>query len=882
MPATLSPGCRVDEYEILAPIGRGGMGEVYKARDTRVDRIVAIKLLPGGVSDQADARDRFHREARALATLSHPRVCSLFEFTRHEGRAVLVMEYVDGESLAERLAHGRLALPEALQRAIEVAEGLAAAHHAGIVHRDFKPANIMLAKDGAKLLDFGLAKAVTQPLAGNDPTQAVPHDVTQAGGVVGTPAYMAPEQLQGRIADVRSDIWAFGCVLYEMLTGAPVAAHARGLDANGGRNDLRTALDGSPVTVALDRVIRKCLAQEPDARWQSATDLRDTLSWIARDAEHEGDAVPQRSSRRVMWAALALGAVGLAAALAVFKGTGTSGAPGDVTLRHVELTVPRLSALEGVALSPDGTSLAFIGPGPDGIPVVWVRPFASAIARPLPGTERADAACPPFWAPGGQAVAFVAENKLRRIAITGGQAQSIADFSGSIFGGDWGADGTIVLGTYQLSRTYGIHRVPADGGQLAPVLLMQPGTLLQAQPRFLGDGRRFLYLSWAADESGRQICLGSLDDPNPKCPGIPAHFFAGMTRDHLLFARGDTLYMQRFDSRTGRPEGAAVVVSEGLARDDLGRVSASIAGETLLYQVAQPEWRQLVWMTRDGVRAGTVGDAAVQAGVRMSEGGEWIAVERPGERGPAIWTIEVERGITSRVPTPDLESAWSPVLSGDGGRLTYQAPLDGHAAIVEQPTHGGERRVLFRYGGDGILAFADRSRDGELLAIGLAERNRRVIQVVRASGGPPATVADGPVSLVKSRFSPNGRWIAYESGQTGQTQVFVAPVPPTGQRWQVSSAGGDQPEWRADGQEIFYLAPDGALMAAAVETAPAFALKAPRLLFRTPLRGQAVEQRYAVTRNGERFLFSVPREGDQTSTTTTFRVLLNWRHAPGR
>ena len=512
-----------------------------------------------------------------------------------------------------------------------------------------------------------------------------------------------------------------------------------------------------------------------------------------------------------------------------------------------------------------------------------MRPFATDIARALPGTERADPTCPPFWAPDGQTVAFVAENKLRRIGINGGQVQSIADVTGGIFGGDWSPDGTILVGTYQFSRTHGIHRVPAEGGQLTPVLLLQPGTLIQAQPRFLSDGRRFFYLSWAADENSRQICRGSLDDPNAQCPGIPAHFFAGITNDHLLFARGDTLYVQRFDVRSAQPRGQAVVISEGLARDEVGRVSASVAGETLLYQRAQPQWRELIWMSRDGVRAGNVGEAAVQGGVRMSEGGEWVAVERPTARGPVIWTVEVRRGITTRVTTHGDESAWSPVLSPDGARLTYLTGRDGRATVVDQPTQGGERRVLFQYGGDGILSLADRSRDGEQLAIGLAERNRRVIQVVRTSaGGEPMTVAEGPVSLMRSRFSPDGRWIAYESGHTGQTQVFVAPVPPTGQRWQVSPAGGHQPEWRADGREIFYLAPDGSLMVAPVETAAGFEPKAPRMLFRTPLRGQAVEPRYDVTGDGARFLLSVPREGDQTSTTTTLRVLLNWPHAPGR
>jgi Tol biopolymer transport system component len=296
-----------------------------------------------------------------------------------------------------------------------------------------------------------------------------------------------------------------------------------------------------------------------------------------------------------------------------------------------------------------------------------------------------------------------------------------------------------------------------------------------------------------------------------------------------------------------------------------------------------PSWRQLVIVNREGVRTGLVGDAAIQSGLHMSDDGAWVAVERRTEQGPSVWIVDVRRGITTRGGARSTDTAWSPVLSPDGLRLTYLTRRNGRAAIVEQPTQGGEGRLLFDYEGEGILSLSDRSRDGRQLVIGLAERNRRVTQVVSTTDGtPPLTIAEGPVALARSRLSPDGRWVAYESARTGQPQVYVSPVPATGGQWQVSSAGGYQPEWRADGRELFYLAPDGGLMVAPVEAAAKFNLGAPRLLFRTGFHGQSVERRYAVTGDGRQFLLSVPRDGDQTTTTTTFRVLLNWGSVPAR
>jgi Tol biopolymer transport system component len=869
----LSPGTQVDAYEILGPIGRGGMGEVYKAKDTRVDRFVAVKVLPAEVAGERDAQGRFEREARSLAALSHPRICSLYEFTRHEDRAVLVMEYLEGQSVAERLAAGRLQPRDALPIAIEVADGLAAAHRAGLVHRDLKPGNIMLTRAGAKLLDFGLAKENTRAPGGDDPTLAAGRSgLTEAGVAVGTLAYMAPEQLAGQAVDARTDIWAFGCLLFEMLTGRRAFAEVSLTDLRAAILEAEPSLSPTRFTAALERVIRKCLARDPDSRWQSAVDLRDELAWINSDTG--SPAAPVKPRR--LWPAIALWAgVLMAIAAAFFLGsrrTGTTAAP---PTRHFELTVPRTGGLAAQGLSPDGSSLAFIGPGPDGTSVLWLRSLASPNAQILADTEGAEPSCPPFWSPDGRSIAFVARGKLRRIDAAGGHAQPVADVNGTLYGGDWNADGTIVVGTYQLSKTHGVHRVSAAGGSLAPFVALESNALLQAVPRFLPDGRRFLFLSWLPEVSRRDICVASLDDPAARCLGLHPDFFAGVTGSALVFMRGDTLYAHPFDSGTATLRGTPVVIAERLARDGFGRASVSVAGGgLLLYEAARPELRQLVWIGRDGARLGTLGDVSAQTGVEMSGDGQWVAVVRSAEQGPAAWLFDVRRGVTTRIAGPNGDVVGA-LVSADGARLTYITRINGRAAIVERPSQGGEGRALFDYAGEGILALSDRSRDGQHLVIGLAERDRRILQVLTI-GGEPATIAQGSVSLTRARLSPDGRWLAYESAQTGEPQLFISQVSGGTQQRQVSAVGGFQPEWRADGRELFFIAPDGKLMVTSVDPAKGMDLGTPRVLFPTELRGQLVDRRYGVTADGKRFLFAVPRAGDTAAGTTTFQVLVNW------
>ena len=877
----LTAGTRLGPYEVISAIGAGGMGEVYRARDTRIDRTVAIKVLAVDASRDLEAEGRFEREARALATLNHPRICTLFEFTRLDGQALLIMEHLEGQSLAERLARGRLPLDEALRIGAEIADGLAVAHRADLVHRDLKPANVMLTKTGAKLLDFGLAKAGAGAMRADEPTQQA---LTQAGVVFGTVAFMAPEQLDGRQVDQRSDVWAFGCVLYEMVTGrrafggsTPAAAAAAILE----RDPLAPAAIEPALPAALDRVVLKCLARDPDARWQSAADLRDELHWIAGGGERTtSPAVPKQ--RRV-WRDRLVGAAAVAAiALAAVVAWRPWRTPAPAALmRQLELTIPRVASLESLALSPDGSTLAFIAAGSTGMPSVWIRSLATAAVRPIVGTEGANPGSPPFWSPDGDGIAFVADSKLRRVSVTSGQVQTIADVQGQIFGGDWSADGTILVGTYQVSKTRGIHRVPASGGQLTPVTTLEPDVLLHASPKFLPDGRRFLFLEWAFDERRRDVCAAALESPVPRCLGVRPHFFAGATDRYLLYSRDARMFAHPFDVNSATPSGDPVVLAERLAEDRLGRAGMSVSGnDTLVYQPAAYRIRQLVWFDRNGGRTGVAGNAAVQDRFDVDATGHLVAVERLGEDGTQLWLLDLVRGSITKADVGGA-SVWAPVLSRDGRSLTYIARQEGRTTVVERPAHGGAGRIVFDYRGEGVLYLADRSWDGKSIVISVAERNGRTVRLVPTDGGEPTVVGGSSLSPATARISPDGRWLAFASFQTSQPQVFVSPVPPTGEQWPVSASGGEHPQWRGDGRELFFVAPDGSLMSAAITPGPKFDFTAPRVLFKTGLTDPAI-QRFVATADGNRFLFNTLPEGDRAATTTTLQVMLNWTNGLAR
>ena len=697
--------------------------------------------------------------------------------------------------------------------------------------------------------------------------------------VFGTVAFMAPEQLDGRQVDQRSDVWAFGCVLYEMVTGrrafdgpTPAAVAAAILE----RDPPAPSAIEPKVPGGLDRVVRKCLARDPDARWQSAADLRDELQWIAGGGDRGmPPAVPQQPR---VWAHRLFGAAAAAAialAVVLIWRPWRAPAPAPPT-RQLELTIPRIAAIESLALSPDGSMLAFIAAGSTGSQSLWVRSLATAAVRPIVGTEGAVPGAPPFWSPDGDSIAFVADRRLQRVSLASGQIQTIADVEGQILGGDWGTDGTIILGTYRLSKTHGIHRVPASGGQLAPVTTLEPEVLLHGTPKFLKDGSRFLFLEWAFDERRRDVCAASLDSPAPRCLGVRSHFFAGVTDRYLLYSRDARMFAHPFDAGSATLSGNPVVLAERLAEDRLARIGVSVAGNgTLVYQPAAYKVRQLVWFDRTGTRIGMAGSAAVQDRFDVDAGGRTAAVERLGEDGTQLWIIDVVRGAATRVDAGS-DPVWAPVLSRDGARLAYIVSQEGRTSVVERPTHGGAGRVVFDYRGEGVVYLSDCSWDGKSVLVSIAERNGRTVQLVPTDGGTPTVVGGDWVSPSTARISPDGRWLAFASMQSGQLQVTVAPVPATGQQWPISVSGGEHPQWRGDGRELFFIAPDGSLMSTSITPGPQFDFTTPRVLFKTGLTADPALQRFVATADGSRFLFNMLPEGDRAATTTTLQVVLNW------
>ena len=881
---------RVDVYELLGPLGAGGMGEVYKARDTRLGRLVALKVLSSQLTVDRVAAERLDREARTLASISHPHVCALFGLAEHENRSVLVMEYLEGITLAHRLAKGRLAIAECLRIAVEIAHGLTAAHRAGIIHRDLKPENIMLTKPGVKLLDFGLAKPAM--VAAHDSVAATitGHQLTREGTISGTLPYMAPEQLEGREADPRTDIWAFGCVLFEMITGR------KAFEGRTPASLVGVILERDPpapsalepaASGALDRVIQKCLAKDPEKRWQTAQDLGDELQWVAGGTSTVPS--PIRSRRRSWRAGLAGAIAGLAVASTVFLiSRPWRSQLADAPPTHLELTIPRLAFVDSLMVSPDGRQLAFIAPDSQGRNMLWVRSLAENLARPLAGTESAHPGTPPFWSPDGKTVAFVSDNKLKRIELAGGSPVTLAEITGEVMGGSWSPRGSIVIGTQQASKTHGVHTVAASGGPLVPLIPLEPGALLHGSPKFLPDGRQFLYLSWAFDENRRELCVASLDRPTGRCLGIKLHYFAGFTSDFIVYGRGDTLYVHPFDLASGRPTGEPSVIAEGLAHDPFGRMTLSIGGaNTLVYQSAPRAMRQFVWADREGRPTGMVGEAGAYGGFDVTARGEYILAEREEGGDIGLWLIDVARGVTSRAvvlpPGANQDRLLGPVLSRDGDRLFYRTRRSGHAMVVEQPTRGGSERVVYEYRGGGVLYLADVSADLQSVAIGTAEPGRRYAALIPRQGGAPVTFAEGLIDLASSRLSPDGRWVAYVSQESGRADVYVAPLPPSGAHWQVSTAGGVQPAWRGDGEELFYLAPDGSLMAVPIKRSTTFDAGTPTRLFSTTaLADRFRVSGYRVTADGRRFLLNTLRPGDKAATTTTLQVVLNWTAAMKR
>jgi len=824
----LSGGAKLGPYLIESLLGSGGMGEVYRATDTRLDRIVAVKVLASHLHASAELKQRMEREARAISALNHSYICQLYDVGSQNGTDFLVMEFLEGETLAARLTKGSMALPEVLRVGIAISEALAFAHRQGIVHRDLKPGNIMLTKHGAKLMDFGLAKSLsmaTSASATNPPsftaavTMSAPSPLsplTTAGTIVGTVQYMSPEQIEGKEADARSDIFALGAALYEMASGKRPFQ---------GKSQISVASailekDPEPITTvnkqvpaSFERLLNTCLKKNPDERFQSAQDVKLELEWIAAEKPSVAPAIALGASRRkerLLWSAGVLAALILSGLAAAFLSHPNQS---PRVIRAVINPPPKTSInLLGdfagpPVVSPDGSAIAFTATDPGGKIALWVRLTDSLDAHMLPGTE---GAIFPFWSPDSNALGFFAENKLKTIELSNSSAQVLADAPFGR-GGAWGVGGEIL---YSPNTQVPLMRVNVEGGN--PVQATKLDAALHTShrwPFFLPDGKHFLYVAInhdSAKSANNAVYFASLDGRvNRQLFRTESNvIYAG---GFILFARGDQLMAQRFDPNSGVLSEASASVVKGIANDVSTwhmDASASPNGLLVFSSGGSADW-QLIWSDRTGKLIGTVADKLTNLfTARLSPQGDRIALQIDNAQSD-IWVQDIARGVRTRLtfgPVANQAPLWSP----DGKWITYNSDRNGRSGLYRKHSDGsGDEEVLLEENAEGLIP-DDWSRDGKSLLYSRSVGMDWEIRALPLEGDRKSyVVVPHAVTTITSRphISPNGRWIAYPSAPSGASEVYVAAFGGGEGKWQVSATGGEQPQWSRDGKELFYVDP---------------------------------------------------------------------------
>jgi Tol biopolymer transport system component len=885
---SLAAGAKLGPYEILAPLGAGGMGEVYKARDSRLDRTVAIKVLPEHLSANTDLRARLEREARAVSSLNHPHICILYDVGHQNGVDFLVMEHLEGESLATRLEKGALPPTEVLRYAVEIADALDKAHRQGLVHRDLKPGNVMLTKAGAKLLDFGLARSA-DPAAGasafgsgpamlsQTPTMTTP--LTAAGMIVGTFQYMAPEQLDGREADARSDIWAFGATVYEMATGKKAfEGHSQAsLIASILKEQPRPIAELQPLTPpGLDRIVQRCLAKDPDDRWQSARDMAHELQWIAQAGSVAGVPAPIAARRRIRARLATSVAVAASLGCAVLGALLILRRPEEPAVLRFDLRPPTsIQFQDAPRISPNGRHLAYSATDSTGTSRVWVRDMAATAAQPLPGTE--GIVQRPFWSPDSRFLGFFAGGKLKKIAVSGGPAITICD-APSGADGAWSRGGVIL---YDGGTNDPIMRVAASGGIPAPAVLGDSAKGEQVGwPFFLPDGKQFLFM----EITGRSLRVGSLDSKKTRVLGTGDSRAEYSPPGYVLFARGGSLVAQAFDPGGARFRGEPFPVAEAIQTGPNGGADFSVSENGILvYATGGTQNNRMVWVDREGRELSEVSTAGLDNVLNpdLSPDGRRVAirVQDPQSRTRDLWLVDLVRSVPSRF-TFDPRNENHPLWSPDGGRILYWSDAPGAEGLYTKSSSGaGEATRVLESKTE--VPCSDWSRDGRFVAYDRGGDKGEVWVLPIDGDRKPTPLVRGPYDVGQGRFSPDGRWLAYTSLESGRPEVYVTSFPDAGGKWQISNAGGNDPRWNPRGGELFYLSADQRMMSVAVRTNPTFEVQVPRGLFtaRVLFPGRGVRAHYVVSGDGQRFLLAAPKTGAALAGSN---VVVNWTGIVGR
>jgi serine/threonine protein kinase len=873
----------LQHYRIVDQIGAGGMGEVWRASDDRLDREVAIKVLPPSFADNKELLARFEREARSISSLNHPNICTLHDVGHEDEIHYLVMELIEGEPLGDRIRQGALPIDKALEIGTQIASALEAAHEQGIVHRDLKPDNVMLTKSGAKLVDFGLAKAAESFDGAADSVTSLPTEnrpLTEEGSILGTLHYMAPEQLDGTEADARTDIFALGTILYEMATGQ------RAFEASGRASLIAAIVEREPAPIssiqplvppALERIVSVCLRKDPAERWQTAHDVRLGLEWAAQAGSAAGIPAPvtvkRKNRERLAWvaAAVLLMACLATAWVAVARGR----ALGNERKIVASITAPDGSRFEtfggnigSLTLSPDGKWVTFAASSPDRNTMLYIRPLDSSGAQPIDGSEGASF---PFWAPDSRQIGFFAGGKLKKIDRTGGAAISVCDASNGR-GGTWNEDGVIVFAP---ETQQPIHRVSAGGGTSTPITELDPSRneTTHRYPVFLPDGKNYLYLrashGLASGDDGNAIWIGTLgsDETRRLMQSGGNVIFA---QGHLLFVRDGFLMAQPFDPSAIELTGDAFAIDENvgfLANYFRGAFAASSNG-ILAYQQGFGVESQLIRMDSDGRELGKIGEVDRYQQIRLSPDGKKLAVTLfdLGSGTGDLWLYDISRQAKSRL-TFDEANDVMPVWSPDGTRIAFQSGRTGAGDIYARQAGGGSAAELL-YSGDRIDAPEDWSPDGAHIAFNKGAGSND-LWILPLDGGDPFPLIQSEFDVGYARFSPDGRWIGYCSNESGRYELYVTRFPSGEGKWQLSIDGADWlVGWREDGGEIYYLDLEGDMYAVEVSLGDDLVAGIPRELFPT-----RADRSWDVTGDGREFIIGKPVNETSDLTTT---LIINW------